>query len=220
MGNLIFVTGPLFSNRSKYINDIALSLRNSGYLVVIFSFSHFIKKALRECVGLTKYNMQTEKHFYNKKYHILIYNYLNFHYPELDLKDKDMFQEVNEHIENCRNYKDYTYNFTKCMQIIGTEGRKVCENIWAYLVVNYCVNNVNGFDYYIFDDLRYKNEYQYVRNNVPHEFVTVKRIYKSYEDRLNHSGLSEKLFAELNSHESEKNMENELGSIPSVPIFL
>ena len=110
-------------------------------------------------------------------------------------------------IKYCDVYEKKTQETRILLQKEGTDGRKIDQNIWIKYLNNWInVYNKRNIEIFIITDLRYKNEYNFIKKNngVVIKVVAPKRNEKRL---LQESNGNSSIYNKIKTHQSEIDMD-------------
>jgi hypothetical protein len=110
-------------------------------------------------------------------------------------------------IKYCDVYKQKTQETRILLQNEGTNGRKIDENIWIKYLFNWIgVYNNRGIEVFVIPDLRYKNEYEFIKEN-DGIIIKVFAPERNKSRLLQESNGNFEVYNKIKTHQSEIDMD-------------
>ena len=212
---LIYICGRAGAGKTYTADYLISILYQNGMLSVKIPCALFFKRFIYKYFGISK-----NKQFNNLKYTLcnlseyFIQSFEAFIYEsgislDVCIKDNEYISNIIQVLIDIYNGQKVSENTRLLFQLFGTEfGRALDYDIWVKFLLNELKKFKNIVDYVFIDDYRFKNEYEYVKDNWSYGNLDIYRIgiNTPLKKCALNLGISYDKYLGIASHVSEKNV--------------
>ena len=166
---------------------------------------------MKVIIGLTG-RLGSGKDYITNNIIIPIIQTLSKKYLHMAFADQIKINVMTKHgISYSEVFEQKTSESRQLLQNIGTYERTIDSNIWVNYIKNWIhIYNIRGIEVFILSDLRYINEFEYIKNSSEHIGILIKviapnRNIKRLKQESNNDDI---IYNKIKSHQSECDLDN------------